>query len=180
MADRVSEDRDLFSAVGLVVVQWSHVEFGLSRVISRLCGVEFPESAILFTHMSVASRLHILRSVGNLPEFGEAVRELLNKVADSIEHEQMDRDDIVHGLWRQNDRGNLECLKLSARGKKGLRSRLVQVSDVRAAGKRICSLVAEIYDVDDQIRRYFDENALIRAMVRRRLSSTAGGAIQAD
>lgn len=120
-------------AIGRVTYIWGVLETAMDISLAKLAGIndiEDPRVTVMTTHMSWPQRMDALETFVELliPENKHLERFAL--VKPMLKKAQEGRNRIIHARWSVEDNGNVNELKLTARGKLKIRIEPISVTNI--------------------------------------------------
>ena len=128
---------------------WVYLDSAIEVAIWCFLNVKRERGALITTHLGLVSRVSLLRELchqkySNTPHYCDPLDELL----DQVEPLRIERNNIVHFLWKHNPTGEVaQALKITARGK--LKDVLHQktAAEINAVTDQVLDFTCEIQDL---------------------------------
>lgn len=100
-----------YAAVGALVTDWAHLEFGIERLIWSLLNIRHREGRALTTGMQARPKLDLLRILGKHYAPTEKIADNITELCDEAGALAAKRNDVAHGIW-VHPQGNKRLLHL--------------------------------------------------------------------
>jgi hypothetical protein len=101
------------AVVGKIFLNWSMLEFVLTRIISLLLNVDHKTGRIITRTMNCAEKIKKIKKLA----MHKQIENLTNliEIIEKINSAREKRNDIAHGIWAQDDDNNYYIVKYSHR-----------------------------------------------------------------
>jgi hypothetical protein len=101
------------SVIGKIFLNWSLLEFILTRIISSLLNVDYKTGRIITRTMNCATKILKIKRLAKHTQVENLIN--LHKIIEKIERAREKRNDIAHGVWAQDNDNNYYIVKYSHR-----------------------------------------------------------------
>ena len=99
------------TVIGKVFLNWSLLEFILTRIISSLLNVDHKTGRIITRTMNCAEKIKKIKELAKHTQVENSTN--LKEILIKIDSAREKRNDIVHGVWAQDDDNNYYIVKYS-------------------------------------------------------------------
>ena len=99
------------TVIGKVFLNWSLLEFILTRIISSLLDVDYKTGRIITRTMNCAEKIKKIKELAKHTQVENLTN--LKEILIKIDSAREKRNDIAHGVWAQDDDNNYYIVKYS-------------------------------------------------------------------
>jgi len=135
--------------MGKIFLNWSLLEFILTRIVSSLLSIDYKTGRIITRSMNSATKIDKIRSLVKHKNIGSLNR--LEEVITKLNSAREKRNDIAHGVWTQDDNNNYYIIKYSSRNQQNPIKKKMSIDELNLIYTEVTSALAELKVWEDNL-----------------------------
>ncbi len=130
--------------IGKIFLNWSLLEFVLTRIISSLLNIDHKTGRIVTRTMNCATKLDKIKKLAIHIQLNNVTN--LDKIVTKIDRAREKRNDIAHGVWAQDEDNNYYIVKYSRKHPQEPIKTKMPIEELNSTYKEVSSALSALMD----------------------------------
>ena len=132
------------TVIGKIFLNWSLLEFILTRIISSLLNIDHKTGRIVTRTMNCATKINKIKNLAIHTQVENLTN--LDEIINKIDRARKNRNDIAHGVWAQDDDNNYYIVKYSHNNPQVPIKKTMPIDELNSIYEEVTSALGALMD----------------------------------